>query len=58
VFDSVLLLGLSAYLPTADALGAILLFRVMYFLAPACIGGLCYVAHELWAHTQAPGETK
>ncbi|HUM08788.1 MAG TPA: hypothetical protein VLT37_07960 [Acidocella sp.] len=58
VFDSVLLLGLSAYLPAADALGAILLFRVMYFLAPACIGGLCYVAHELWAHTQAPGETK
>ncbi|MBB5372131.1 UPF0104 family protein [Acidocella aromatica] len=58
VFDSVLLLGLSAYLPTADALGAILLFRVMYFLAPACIGGLCYAAHELWAHTQAPGETK
>lgn len=58
VFNSLLLLGLSAYLPAADALGAILLFRVMYFLAPACLGGLCYAAHELWAHTQAPGETK
>jgi uncharacterized membrane protein YbhN (UPF0104 family) len=50
VFDSVLLLGLSAYLPAAEALGAILLFRVMYFLAPACLAGLCYAAHELWVY--------
>ena len=54
VFDSVLLLGLSAYLPPATALGAILLFRVMYFLAPACLAGICYAGHELWVHTQAP----
>jgi len=54
VFDSVLLLGLSAYLPPAEALGAILLFRVMYFLAPACLAGLCYAGHELWVHTWAP----
>ena len=58
VFDSLLLLGLSAYLPASDALGAILLFRVMYFLLPACLGGICYAGHELWAHTQAPGEKK
>ena len=57
VFDSVLLLGFSAYLPPADALGAILLFRVMYFLTPACLAGLCYAGHELWVHTKAPGET-
>jgi uncharacterized membrane protein YbhN (UPF0104 family) len=56
VFDSVLLLGLSAYLPTADALGTILLFRVMYFLIPACLGGLCYAGHELWAHARPSGE--
>lgn len=54
VFDSVLLLGLSTYLPPAAALGAILLFRVMYFLAPACLAGLCYAGHELWTHGQAP----
>lgn len=56
VFDSVLLLGLSAYLPPATALGAILLFRVMYFLAPACLAGICYAGHELWVHMQAPGD--
>ena len=56
VFDSVLLLGLSAYLSPATALGAILLFRVMYFLAPACLAGICYAAHELWVHMKAPGE--
>ncbi|MDE1906666.1 MAG: UPF0104 family protein [Rhodospirillales bacterium] len=50
VFDSVLLLGFSAYLPAAEALGAILLFRVMYFLAPACLAGLCYAGHELWVY--------
>ena len=55
VFDSVLLLGLSAYLPPATALGAILLFRVMYFIAPACLAGLCYAGHELWVHAHAPG---
>ncbi len=48
VFDSVLLLGLSAYLPPATALGAILLFRVLYFLGPASVAALCYAGHELW----------
>ncbi|HYP63093.1 MAG TPA: hypothetical protein VEQ16_04360 [Acidocella sp.] len=56
VFDSVLLLGFSAYLPPAPALGAILLFRVMYFLGPACLAGVCYAGHELWVHMKAPGE--
>ncbi len=50
VFDSVLLLGLSAYLPAAQALGAILLFRVMYFIIPACLAGLCYAGHEFWVY--------
>lgn len=50
VFDSVLLLGFSGYLPAAQALGAILLFRVMYFLTPACLAGLCYAGHELWIY--------
>ncbi len=50
VFDSVLLLGFSDYLSASDALGAILLFRVMYFLAPASFAGLCYMGHEFWIH--------
>jgi glycosyltransferase 2 family protein len=57
VFDSVLLLGLSAYLPPATALGAILLFRVMYFLAPACGAALCYAGHELWVNTRNRQQT-
>ena len=52
VFDSVLLLGLSEYLLPAEALGAILLFRVMYFLVPACGAALCYAGHEVWANTR------
>jgi uncharacterized membrane protein YbhN (UPF0104 family) len=52
VFDSVLLLGLSEYLPPATALGAILLFRAMYFLVPACGAALCYAGHEVWANTR------
>lgn len=47
VFDSVLLLGLSAYISADSALGAILLFRILFFLVPACLAGLCYVGHEL-----------
>lgn len=47
VFDSVLLLGLSGYISADSALGAILLFRILYFLAPACLAGLCYAGHEL-----------
>ncbi|WP_297492444.1 YbhN family protein [Acidocella sp.] len=58
VFDSVVLLGLSAYLPPASALGAILLFRVMYFLAPACLAGICYAGHELWMQTRANGDAR
>ncbi|WP_284256470.1 lysylphosphatidylglycerol synthase transmembrane domain-containing protein [Acidocella aquatica] len=52
VFDSVLLLGLSVYLSPATALGAILLFRVLYFLAPACAAALCYAGNELWTNTR------
>ncbi|MDE8345047.1 MAG: hypothetical protein POH28_02555 [Acidocella sp.] len=48
VFDSVLLLGLADAMPPVTALGAILLFRVVYFIAPACIAALCYTGHEVW----------
>jgi uncharacterized membrane protein YbhN (UPF0104 family) len=52
VFDSVLLLGLSIYMPPATALGAILLFRVLYFIGPACLAALVYAGHELWLTTR------
>ena len=51
VFDSVLLLGLTGYMDAAPALGAILLFRVLYFLSPACVAALFYAGHEVWINT-------
>lgn len=47
VFDSVLLLGLSGFISADSALGAILLFRILFFLVPACLAGFSYVGHEL-----------
>jgi uncharacterized membrane protein YbhN (UPF0104 family) len=48
VLDTVLLLGLSVYMPPASAIGAILLYRVLYYLIPAAIGALGFAAHEIW----------
>jgi uncharacterized membrane protein YbhN (UPF0104 family) len=48
VFDSLLLLGLGFYLPAPTVLGAILLFRLLYFLGPAAVATLCYGGHEVW----------
>jgi uncharacterized membrane protein YbhN (UPF0104 family) len=48
VFDTVLLLGLSGYLDPATAIGAILLFRVLYYLVPASVAALCFASHEIY----------
>jgi uncharacterized membrane protein YbhN (UPF0104 family) len=56
VLDTVLLLGFSAYMPAADAIGAILLYRVLYYLVPAAIGALIFASHEIWV--TAKGESK
>jgi uncharacterized membrane protein YbhN (UPF0104 family) len=48
VFDTLLLLGFTGYMDTAHAIGAILLFRVLYYLAPAALAGLCFSGHEIW----------
>lgn len=55
VFDTVLLLGLAPYVPAASAIGAILLFRVLYHLLPAGTAGLCFAAHELLITTKRSG---
>jgi uncharacterized membrane protein YbhN (UPF0104 family) len=56
VFDTVLLLALSPYLDPAVAIGAILLFRVLYFLIPASVAALCFAAHEIFLTTK--GQTQ
>lgn len=35
-------------LPGADIIGALVLFRVLYFLVPLCLGGIAFAASELW----------
>jgi len=48
VFDSLLLLGLAGYMDAAQALGAILLFRLMYYVFPAALAAAAFAGHELW----------
>jgi uncharacterized membrane protein YbhN (UPF0104 family) len=48
VFDSVLLLGLAGFMDAAQALGAILLFRLLYYILPAALAGVAFFGHEIW----------
>lgn len=52
VLESVILL----LLPDVGIIGALVLFRVLYFLVPLCLGGLTFAAAELWWRRHpAPG---
>jgi uncharacterized membrane protein YbhN (UPF0104 family) len=48
VFDSLLLLGMAGYMDPAAAVGAILLFRVLYYLTPAGLAGVIFAVHEVF----------
>jgi uncharacterized membrane protein YbhN (UPF0104 family) len=48
VLDTVLLLGLSAYMPAPAAIGAILIYRILYYLLPAAIGAVIFASHEIF----------
>jgi uncharacterized membrane protein YbhN (UPF0104 family) len=39
-------------MPPASAIGAILLYRVLYYLIPAILGALGFAAHEIWVTTK------
>jgi phosphatidylglycerol lysyltransferase len=47
VFDGAILLGLSAFLDTASVLGALLLFRCYYYLAPLVVAGVMFGVFEV-----------
>ncbi len=47
VFDSAMLLGLAPYLPPAEALGAIAVFRLLYYVIPLFVAGGLFSANEL-----------
>jgi phosphatidylglycerol lysyltransferase len=47
VFDGAMLFGLSGYLPTPVVVGALLLFRLFYYIAPLFLAGLLFAAFEV-----------
>jgi phosphatidylglycerol lysyltransferase len=47
VFDTVMLLGLAAYMPAPRVVGAILIFRLYYYVIPLFLAGLLFSTHEV-----------
>lgn len=48
VFDGAMLLALQSYLPTSQIMGAILVFRLFYYIVPLLLAGLMFAGHELF----------
>ncbi len=47
VFDGAMMLGLSAFLPTPQVVGALLLFRLYYYIVPLFVAGALFAAFEI-----------
>jgi uncharacterized membrane protein YbhN (UPF0104 family) len=47
VFDGAILIGLANYLPAPVVIGALLLFRLYYYIVPLFIAGLMFAAFEI-----------
>ncbi|WP_198371964.1 lysylphosphatidylglycerol synthase domain-containing protein [Roseomonas rosulenta] len=47
VFDGAMLFALSGHLPTPEVVGALLLFRLFYYIAPLFLAGLMFAAFEV-----------
>lgn len=47
VFDGAMLLGLSGYLPAPEVFGAILLFRLYYYIVPLFLAGVMFAGFEM-----------
>jgi uncharacterized membrane protein YbhN (UPF0104 family) len=48
VFDAAMMLGLRSYLPPAEILGSILVFRLYYYVIPLFLAGAMFAVHELY----------
>ncbi|MBS1061692.1 lysylphosphatidylglycerol synthetase family protein [Gluconobacter wancherniae] len=48
VFDSAMLLALQPYLPVPRIMGAILVFRLFYYIIPLVMAGLMFAGHEIF----------
>ena len=47
VFDAAMLLGLQPYLPAAQILGAIVVFRLYYYIIPLFLAGTLFAGNEI-----------
>lgn len=47
VFDGAILFGLSGHLPASEAVGALLLFRLFYYIVPLFLAGLMFAGFEV-----------
>ena len=55
VFDTLILVGLTPYLPPATIVGAILIFRLLYFILPLFLAGGLFAANEVLIRRIAVG---
>ena len=47
VFDGAILLGLQPYMPAAEVVGALLVFRLYYYIVPLFISGALFAGFEI-----------
>jgi uncharacterized membrane protein YbhN (UPF0104 family) len=47
VFDTAILIGLQPWLPAAEVVGALLVFRLYYYIAPLFVAGLLFAGFEV-----------
>ena len=47
VFDGAIMLGLQPYMPAAEVVGALLVFRLYYYVVPLFISGLLFAGFEI-----------
>ncbi|RVT91501.1 lysylphosphatidylglycerol synthetase family protein [Rhodovarius crocodyli] len=47
VFDSAILIGLAPYMGAAEVIGALLVFRLFYYIAPLFISGFLFAGFEI-----------
>lgn len=53
VFDGTMIMALSAYMPTAQILSVILVFRLFYYIIPLFMAGAMFAGHELFLRGEA-----
>jgi phosphatidylglycerol lysyltransferase len=54
VFDTAILIGLQPWLPAAEVIGALLVFRLYYYIVPLFIAGLLFAGFEIAQRRRTP----